>query len=42
MFRKVKTIFKKVLEDFGCIDADYDFVAPYLIHFWNHLDPGST
>ena len=28
-----KYLLKRVLEDFGCIDADYDIIAPYIIHF---------
>ena len=28
-----KYLLKRVLEDFGCIDADYDIIAPYMIHF---------
>ena len=37
-----KYLLKIVLEDFGCIDADYDIVAPYMIYFQNHWDHGST
>ena len=28
-----KYLLKRVLEDFDCIDADYDIIAPYMIHF---------
>ena len=37
-----KYLLKRVLEDFGCIDADYDIIALYMIYFQNYWDNGST